>query len=77
MKTPVNTVLILIAYAASIWLIKRLMANRTAFEMRLVLIVYNAFQVLISLYIAVEVVSEHFSFILFRRNNYSYHLNHI
>jgi hypothetical protein len=55
METPVNTVLILIAYAFSIFLIKNVMAKRAAYELRQLLIFYNAFQVIISLYIAVEV----------------------
>lgn len=57
MKTPVNTSIILIGYALSIWLIKVVMQSRQPFELRLLLIVYNAFQVLVSLYISVEVLT--------------------
>ena len=55
METPVNTVLILVAYAFSIFFIKYVMTKRAAFELRVLLIFYNSFQVLISLYIAIEV----------------------
>jgi hypothetical protein len=55
MKTPIETTVILIIYAVSIWLIKAIMKDRKAFELRFLLIVYNAFQVLVSLYISIEV----------------------
>jgi len=57
MQTPVTTILILISYAFTIWLIKFVMSKRNAFDLRLLLILYNAFQVCVSLYITVEIVT--------------------
>ena len=55
MDTPVKTAMVLIAYLLSIFVIKKLMEKRKALELKGFLCVYNALQVLASLYITVEV----------------------
>jgi hypothetical protein len=57
MRDPVLPGIILVVYVLSIVAIKRVMANRAAFELKNFLIVYNFLQVLASLYIFVEVLT--------------------
>ena len=55
MDSPVPTVAFLVVYAISLIVIKKVMANRKAFELRTFLIVYNFLQVCGSFYIFFEV----------------------
>lgn len=55
MKTPAITSFILIAYFASIYLIKSVMRDRAAFSLKGFLFFYNFCQVVVSLYISVEI----------------------
>lgn len=56
MQSPVPTILMVLAYLYTVVILgPRLMANRKPFKLKEVLVIYNGFQVLFSLYMLYEV----------------------
>ncbi len=55
MQTYTPTLLLVVAYLVSIWLGKKLMANREAFQVKGVMFAYNVFLVILNAHIVYEV----------------------
>lgn len=56
MQSPIPTILMVLTYLYTVVILgPRLMANRKPFKLKEVLVVYNGFQVLFSLYMLYEV----------------------
>ena len=55
MKTPFPAIAIIVAYFVFLWIGPKVMANRKPFDLKPVLVIYNAFLVGLSVYMFYEV----------------------